>query len=70
MALPTHHELLALVSQRHPTLDTDKHTEIASVALAVMSEPHWVRRGGIPPLVAVKIAAHRALRSSIVALPK
>ena len=55
----THAKLLTIVSQRYPHLDADAQSSIASAAILVMSEPHWVRVR-ITPLMAVKLASQRS----------
>jgi hypothetical protein len=60
--MATHDELLFLVRNRYPVLDSAKQTRVAVAAMAVLAEPHW-KKFGITPLTAVKIAAHRVKRS-------
>ena len=54
----TEAELLVLVKERYPTLDTAIQDRVARAATHVMAEPHWARLR-IKPIEAVKIASMR-----------
>jgi len=56
--MTTQADLLVLVQNRYPKLDSSAQNSIASMALHIMSEPQWVKMH-IHPMVAVKMASHR-----------
>jgi hypothetical protein len=64
MAITTHDEMLFLVRQRYPNLEAGQQARVATMALAVMEEPHWAKLN-ITPLTAVKLASHRFKRPSV-----